>query len=86
MDTEKELLLSYLAVFFACVIILSGLAGCAHKGPQTMNISCFVADDSKKTKAPVEGLGPVIVSNGTVLFYDEDGFLNRIKDAVCGIK
>ncbi len=68
------------------VILLGVLAtGCAHS-TKILSISCFSGEDSMKAKAPVEGQGPLIISGGTAVYYDSEGTLRRVKDAVCGVK
>jgi starvation-inducible outer membrane lipoprotein len=73
------------ATVLAGGVLLLSLGGCATV-PKTLEISCFANEDSTKAKVPVEGQGPLITSNGTAIFYNTDGQLIRVKDAVCGIK
>jgi hypothetical protein len=81
----KDELIYTLAIFAGTILVIGTLSSCAHQ-TKTLNISCFANDEAKKAKEAVEGVGPVMAVNGTVLFYDEDGALLRIKDGVCGIK
>ncbi len=63
---------------------LALLSGCASH--RSVSIACFVDDAALKSKQPKEIPLPLIINEGTVLYYDENEQLNRLNKAVCGVK
>jgi hypothetical protein len=67
-------------------IALFLLVGCAHN-PKQLDISCFPSESSATVlKKPIHSPGPLMVVDGTIIFYDEGGALNRFKLGVCGVR
>lgn len=75
-------LLGYLIL---AVSLIYGLGGCAATRTN-VSIACFADEDARKARRGITGEFPIVISNGVVLFYDEDGALHRVKNAVCGLK
>lgn len=67
------------------VSLIYGLSGCVT-AKHSVSIACFADEEARKARRGVTGEFPIVISNGVVLFYDEDGALHRVKDAVCGLK
>jgi hypothetical protein len=86
MGIKEETLLYYLAVFFSLVIVLGALGGCAHKQPKMLDISCFVSQDAKTAKVGIEGMAPLLIVDGKVIYYDSAGILHRVTEATCGVR
>jgi hypothetical protein len=86
MDSKADELLVSLAIFFVMFIVLAGVTGCAHKQPKTLDISCFVSQDAKTAKVGIEGMGPLLIVDGKVIYYDSAGVLHRVQEATCGVR
>ena len=67
------------------VVSIVFLSGCAS-APKSVSISCFADPGAQRAKSPVEIAPPLIINDGTVIYYDESGQLNRMNKAVCGVQ
>ena len=70
--------------YVLCAVVLL-LSGCATT-QNTVSISCFAGKEFNRSKAPKDINLPLIINSGTVLYYDDEGVLNRLNDAVCGVQ
>lgn len=82
----KDELIYAVAIFAGLVLVIGLLGGCVAHRPHPLNISCFANADSTKTKPAEEGMGPLMIVEGQVFYYNEDGTLHRVKEAVCGVR
>lgn len=86
MDSRIDEFLIRLLIVFVILVSFGLLGGCAHKQPKMLDISCFVSQDAKTAKVGIEGMAPLLIVDGKVIYYDSDGVLHRVQEATCGIR